>query len=137
MDQQEIILRKAPPPIESVDLVPIRQQATFSGAIRLSASMAGFKYDHQIYKPLDIDAGHWTRICNGTANFPMDKLYDFMDLCGNDVPLIWLAERRKYSLKRRLSDVERENVTLRGEIDRLNTKLDHMIEFTTLRSKHD
>ncbi|KAF3997514.1 hypothetical protein [Glaciimonas immobilis] len=32
------------------------------------------------------------------CNFPQDNLLMLMDICGNEAPLIWLADRRGYKL---------------------------------------
>lgn len=52
-------------------------------AVRLSIqiSMLDMK---QIYSPLEIDKGQWSRILNGELNFPAGKLEALMDLTGND-----------------------------------------------------
>lgn len=51
---------------------------------------------------------YWTRILNGNgAHFPTDKLEQFMDLVGNEIPLQWLAHRRGKGLVLLLSEAER------------------------------
>src|SRR3954466_929138 len=71
----------------------VRAQPSFRAAIRLAANASGLE-EKEIYVPLKIDAGHWTRMMNGDANFPDDKLEEFMDLVENEIPLEWLAFRR-------------------------------------------
>lgn len=85
-------------------------QPTLLGAIKLCVSLAGFDSDKQVYAQLGIDAGHYSRILRGEAHFPVDRLSDLMDLCGNEAPLIWLTNMRGYdpaSLRKRESDTER------------------------------
>lgn len=71
----------------------VQAQPSFRAALRLAANACGLE-EKEIYVPLKIDAGHWTRIMNGDANFPDDKIEQFMDLVENEIPLEWLAFRR-------------------------------------------
>lgn len=80
--------------------------ASFSAAISLCVQLSGLE-DKEVYIPLGIDAGHWTRIKQGNAHFPGNKLGELMDLCGNEVPLIWLAYSRGYGLLLLKSEAER------------------------------
>lgn len=85
----------------------VRAQPTFRAAIRLAANASGLE-EKEIYVPLKIDAGHWTRIMNGDANFPDDKLEQFMDLVENEIPLEWLAHRRGKGLVMLEGEAERQ-----------------------------
>lgn len=50
------------------------------------------RYPHGfIAETLGIDAGHWTRIMQGQAHFPPNKLVPLMELAGNLAPVQWLA----------------------------------------------
>ena len=103
--------------VERVDVpldVALRPRS-FRAAIVLCAQLSGLE-PKEIYGPLEIDAGHWTRICNGDAHFPTDKLIDFMDLCGNEVPLIWLANARGKGLVLLKSEAERRADELQVEL---------------------
>jgi len=106
--QIRIGLKRAP---QVVDLTVVMAQPTLLAAIKLCISLGGFQADKQVYGALDIDAGHWSRILRGEAHFPVDKLNDLMDLCGNEVPMIWLLLSRAYdpaSLRKQESATERE-----------------------------
>ena len=95
---------------QAVDPSLVIAQPTMLGAIKLCISLAGFQADKQVYGVLNIDAGHWSRVMRGEAHFPVDKLTELMDLCGNEAPLIWLTHARGYdaaSLRKRESDTER------------------------------
>jgi hypothetical protein len=103
------------------DLDPriVMAQPSLLGAIKLCISVAGFDSEKQVYGALEIDAGHWSRIARGEAHFPVDKLPALMDLCGNEAPLVWLTHARGYdvaSLRKRETDIERENRELRERI---------------------
>lgn len=117
-----------------VDIQLIRKQPSLIKAITLCIQYGGFEYDKQVYPELEIDAGHWTRIMNGSAHFPVNKLEKLMDMCGNEIPLIWLADHRGYELKRRLSTIEAE-LNQERELNRiLELKLEHLMEFAGLKS---
>ena len=96
-------------PGEKID-VPVEQiirKRSFCAAVALCVSVTGMD-DKEVYVPLGIDAGHWSRMMKGDANFPMDKLGPLMDLCGNEAPLIWLAHHRGYELRPLESETQRQ-----------------------------
>jgi len=111
---------------DAPDVSIIEKQQTLHAAIKLCIQYAGFGYDKEIYKPLGIDAGNWTRIMNGDASFPENKLLRLMELCGNEIPLQWLASKRGYRLlpcedakDKRIRDLEKANEDQRKEIETL------------------
>lgn len=102
--------RKVDVPMELVDRIK-----TFSSAIALTIQLSGLE-EKEVYLPLGIDAGHWTRITKGDAHFPVNKLNDLCDLCGNEAALIWWAYSRGYGLVMLLSEAERQILELRAEL---------------------
>ncbi len=102
--------------MQAVDMSVINQQRTFTAAIKLCISLSGFDSEKQIYMTLGIDPGHWTRISKGDAHFPQEKLEALMDICGNEVPLIWLADARGYELKPLQTELEKENAELKEKV---------------------
>ena len=133
-DQQNLALRQPPKDQIEVDIALVRQQPTFTKAISLCINCGGFEYDNEVYMALKIDPGHWTRIMNGSAHFPVDKLEELMDLCDNEVPLIWLADRRGKEVKPRLSAVEAELEAANKRTDEAELKLKHYKEFAGVGS---
>ncbi|MCG7945832.1 MAG: hypothetical protein N0C84_05740 [Candidatus Thiodiazotropha taylori] len=119
--------------MQPVDIEVIRKQPSLSAAIKLCISLSGFDSEKQIYMTLGIDAGHWTRISKGDAHFPQDKLEPLMDLCGNEVPLIWLANRRGYELKQLQSEVEKELEKERREKEEILLELKHLKSFISIK----
>ena len=108
--------------VQAVDPALVLAQPSMLGAIKLCISLAGFQADKQVYGALGIDAGHWSRVMRGEAHFPVDKLPELMDLCGNEAPLIWLTHSRGYdagSLRKRESETERR---LREAHEQLDTE---------------
>lgn len=100
----------------------IGQQKTMSAAIALCIQLSGLD-DKQIYLDLDIDPGHWNRILKGAAHFPVNKLNDLMYLCGNEVPLMWLAHSRGYGLVVLVSESERRALDMEARALEAEKKL--------------
>lgn len=104
----------------------VRIVGTPEGAMEMAMRCSGLMAkDFQL--GLKFDKGHWSRIENGDAGMPFGKLDPFMDLAGNDIPLIWLAERRgkDWSTIRahhseseaRIAHLEQENKDLRRALN--------------------
>lgn len=87
--QPELALVRQP---ESADIPEaiIYAQKSSSAALALSIQSSGLE-DKEIYLPLGIDAGHWTRIRKGEAHFPLDKMAEFCATVGNKVLPMWIA----------------------------------------------
>ena len=98
------LARKADPVEVPLDLVV--KQHSLSAAIALCVPVSGLE-EKEVYLSLEIDAGHWTRIMKGDAHFPVNKLNNLMDLCGNEAPLMWLANSRGYGLVVLKTEAER------------------------------
>lgn len=98
------LCRRAEKTTVPVELV--LKQSTMAGAIALCVQLSGLE-EKEIYMVLGIDAGHWTRIMKGDAHFPVNKLNDLMDLCGNEAPIFWMAHSRGYGLVLLKSEAER------------------------------
>lgn len=111
--QLEIPLARVPNASELPLSVIIKQQSLM-GAISLCITESGLD-DKEVYIPLDIDAGHWTCIRKGTKHFPVNKLTQLMDECGNEIPLLWLAYRRGYECTPMISSIEQELLKAREE----------------------
>lgn len=116
---------------QKIDLALVKSQRTLLGAIKLCISAAGFDSDKTLYMDLGIDPGHWSRIMRGEAHFPIDKLPDLMDACGNESPLLWLVDARGYdtaSLRQRESELERELRESREQLERERLKVHTLTE---------
>lgn len=77
----------------------------FKEALRLCKSVSGFG-DKGLALELDVDLGQWSRIWSGTAHFPENKIEPFMILCGNLIPLRWLALKFGFELRPLKSSLE-------------------------------
>jgi hypothetical protein len=121
--QLELLTGRNQPHVEEVtpQLVRlIKNKPNLLAAWNFAAQFSELE-DKQIYGPLGIDPSHWTKITKGTASPPADERFlQFMDIVGNEFPLIWLAEARGYewlSIRKHCSDLERENQNLKRELE--------------------
>ena len=103
-------LRRPQPVDESL----VYRQSNLLGAVRLCVQVSGLD-EKQVYRELEIDAGHWARIMKGDGHFPISTLNRLMDLCGNEIPLMWLAHSRNYRLEPIETETQRQ---LRAERDK-------------------
>lgn len=84
----------------------VMQQKTLLGAVNLCITQSGLE-DKEIYLALGIDAGHFSNIRKGVGHFPVNKLNELCDLCGNEAPLIWWANSRGKGLVLLVTEAER------------------------------
>lgn len=121
-------------PVGKVAIQPeiVFAQPTLLGAINLCINASGLD-KKELYLPLAIDKGHWTRICSGDAHFPVDKLNDLMDLCGNDAPLVWLANSRGMGLVMLQSEAERMIAERDAQIARMQIEMSIYKEIAGVR----
>lgn len=101
--------------LADVPMSLITRVRSFTGAIALTVQLAGLD-EKEVYIPLGIDAGHWTRITNGQAHFPVNKLNDLCDLCGNEAVLIWWAWSRNKGLVMLQTEAERRIAELEAAL---------------------
>ena len=59
-------------------------------AVRLMIQSSGYT-DETVCAVLGIDKGHFSRMMNGRANLPLNKLRDAMTLCGSLLPVQVMA----------------------------------------------
>ncbi|MEM1191530.1 MAG: hypothetical protein AAGI72_23565 [Pseudomonadota bacterium] len=131
--QPRLDLKVVRDPVPAVSMQVIRQQPSYSAAIILCVQASGLNHD-QICAELEIDPGHFSRMMKGTANFPDNKLVALMEVCGNEIPLIWLADHQGYRLERLQSALEEELAQERAKNAELELKLSHFAEFEQLRA---
>lgn len=90
-----------------VDIEQVRRQPSMTKAIVLCADLGGFENDKDFCRALSLDQTVWSRIKDGERCFPHDQFEQLFSVCGNEAPLIWLADRRGYELTPRESELER------------------------------
>lgn len=110
----------------AVAIETVRAQRTRAGAFTLACTASGLD-DKEIYLSCGIDAGHFSRIKKGEAEFPSDKLAKFCDTVRNTIYPEWIAyqvgctlvmvksaaERRAEEAEQRAAAAERENKLMR------------------------
>lgn len=96
-------------------------QKTLLAAINLCATLSGLD-DNEIALALEIQPAQWSRIRAGQAHMPPDKINQLMDLCGNEAPLLWLAQHRGYGLVLLKSEAERQRDEARQIAERLEAE---------------
>ena len=107
-----------------VDDALIAKQPSMSRALQLCQTLSGLD-DAQFYGSNGIvkDQAQWSRVMGPSAhNFPHDKLNLFMDIAGNEAPMLWLLHSRGYqldSLRKTENVTERELRLVREENDAL------------------
>jgi len=99
----------------------VRKQS-LGAAIELCAELGGYSLDKTLQQDLGVDKAQFSRWQSGTEGIQWSKFTALMDKCGNDAPVFWMLHQRGYdlySLRRRETDVERENRLLREEVHAL------------------
>jgi hypothetical protein len=98
------------------------RKPTILKAIEYGQECAGLA-EKQVYDHLGWKKEVWSRIftadTKNPAFFDARRLVPFMDLCGNDAPLIWLAHKRGYdwsTIRTYQTGLERENFELRQQL---------------------
>lgn len=97
----------------------VERKHSLGGAIELCAELGGFTLDKQLQQELGVDKAQFSRWQSGTEGVQWSKFTQLMDKCGNDVPVLWMLHQRGYdlhSLRRRETELERENRLMREEI---------------------
>lgn len=110
---------------QAIDPLLVTRQPSMTKALHLCQTLSG-KDDAQFYGAGGIvkNQAQWSRIMGPSShNFPHEKLNLFMDIAGNEAPLLWLLHSRGYdlnSLRLRESETEKhlrlareENAALR------------------------
>lgn len=109
-------------------------QQTMTAAIVLCQQMAGVE-DKVITGSSGVvkDVAQWSRIKSGQHYFPQDKFPLYMDLCGNEAPLRWLARKRGYSLVPLETELERQLRIERAARAKAEERLEYLESLHTRR----
>lgn len=104
----------------------VAREQSLGGAIELCAKVAGFSLEKELQLALGVDKAQFSRWQSGTEGILWPKLTKLMDHCGNNAPLLWMAQDRGYDLhamRMRETETERENRELREENSALRRAL--------------
>ena len=115
-------------PLQNIDVPAgeVARKQSLGAAIDMCAELAGFSLDKELQLALKVDKGQFSRWQSGQEGIKWDRFCALMDLCGNDAPLLWMLHDRGYdlsSLRKRETEVERENRELREEVAALRRVL--------------
>ena len=113
-------------PLGRVSSDEISRKRSWGESIGLAAEVAGYDLDKQASSDIGMDKGQWSRIQDGREGIKWEKLKLFLDKVGNDIPLLWMLHQRGYdlhTLRKRETEVERDNRRLREENDALRRVL--------------
>jgi hypothetical protein len=113
---------------KTVSLDTIITCPTFKDSLKMCKMISGHD-DKQIAMQLDIDQGQWSRIFSGVGHFPENKLVQYMKICGNKVPLIWLNYHSGYAMQPLKSGLEMENDRLKAELDKIKDEMAAITKF--------
>ena len=100
-----------------VEPAEVRRKRSLGSAIDLCLELAG-KEPKQVQSDLLFDKAQFSRWQSGQEGLLWPKLTMLMDYCGNDAPLLWMLDQRRYDLEsvRQIeSELERENRLLREQ----------------------
>jgi len=115
-DQGNLIFREVSR--EEIPDSAILKCKEMKAALRMCVEQSGMELQDVAFR-LNIEYGHLKRMLNANddRHFPMDRLNDLMTICGNEIPLRWLALSRGYGLHRLKTKLEEENEHLRSELE--------------------
>jgi hypothetical protein len=94
-------------------------------ALRACALYSGKQLKAIAYEVGINDPGHLSKMLNVHADprhFPPEKENLFMDVCGNEIPLLWSLMSRGYSPPSALQELHAKNMQLQAEVDRLQAE---------------
>lgn len=108
-----------------VSFVEVERERTLGGAIDLCVKASG-KEPKELQIVARSDKAQWSRWVSGAEGIVWPKLKAVMDEAGNHAPVLWMLHDVGYdlnSLRRRETELERENRLLREERDALKRVL--------------
>jgi len=114
----------------------VRRLTSKSDAFEFSLRCSGYQ-NKEIPDVFKMDLGQWSCITGGTKHFPHDRENEFMNVMGNEIPLIYAVEARGYdfsTLRKHQTDTERENDQLRRENADLKRALALVIDHKAAKS---
>jgi hypothetical protein len=96
------------PEMIEIDPAAVDRRPTFTSSLVLCAETGGIT-PKELAGRIVKDEESWSRIKSPTPKqfFPQDRLIDFMDVCQNEAPLMWLARKRGYQLVPMETELER------------------------------
>lgn len=107
---------------KDVNIGLVASLKTFKEALLLCKSLSLLE-DRIIAERLQMKLEDFVNIWAGDGYFPMAKLIDYMHICENIIPILWLALKCGYNLKPLEHELEQESRLLKEEIKKSNQEL--------------
>lgn len=101
----------------NVSIELIRSKKTSGAAFTLACDASGLE-DKEIYLPLKIDAGYFSRMKKGDATLQADMIRQFCDHVGNNIYAEWLAYQLGCTLVQIESETQRQLRLITEELNR-------------------
>jgi hypothetical protein len=129
--QMELLPERQQPHVEPItaDLIEIvRRRKGFVDAWNFAQQFSALD-NKQVYGALGVDPSHVTKIQKGRASPPGRVFSTYLDIVGNEFPLIWWVEARGYdflSLRKHRDDKDRRIAELEQALadeKRLNRRM--------------
>lgn len=106
---------------EEIQDATIAKCKDLRAALRLCIEISGLERKDVAFQ-IGILDNHLSRMLaensEDNRHFPTEKIAFLMDICGNEIPLRWMAMSRGYGLYRLRTALEIENEKLKTELDR-------------------
>lgn len=93
----------------------------FKAAVRLCIEVSGLERK-QVAAEIEISEAHLSRMLADhpgadERHFPINKVQQLMEVCGNVIPVRWIALKNGFGIHRLKSALEQENERLRLELE--------------------
>jgi len=105
-----------------VNIELVASLGTFQEALLLCKSLSLLD-DTVIAERMGMNLENFVAIWSGDGYFPMNKLTDYMKICENIIPVLWLALKCGYNLTALENEMEQESRLLREETKKLEQDL--------------
>jgi len=105
-----------------VNIELVASLGTFQEALLLCKSISLLD-DTVIAERMGMTLENFVAIWSGDGYFPMNRLTDYMKICENIIPALWLALKCGYNLKALENEIEQEIRLLREESEKLEQDL--------------
>lgn len=113
--------------ISSVSVDLVRELPDKRAALRACVLYSGKALKEVAFEIGVNDPGHLSKMLNvqtDPRHFPPEKENILMDVCGNEIPLLWSLITRGYQPPAEVAGLQLENAQLREQINQLRADLD-------------
>lgn len=118
-------------PLRPVTEADIGQARSFPKTLSTIVNETGSK-DAAVAMDVGLEASVFSKTVSGQVGIFWEKLDRLMDVCGSELPLMWMLYQRGYdpaSLRKRESELERQLREERETVERLTGELETIKNF--------